>query len=76
MIENFGAAVACLGAVFNCSPTRKIKRVGFGLWVISNSALWIWCATIQAWGPLAMYTVFLGTSTWGFVNHNDTSTYK
>lgn len=71
MIENVGSVLAMAGAVFNCKPERKIKRMGFFLWVLSNSLLWIWCWSMQAWGPLAMYSVFVATSTYGFVNHKE-----
>jgi hypothetical protein len=71
MIENIGSVLACIGAVFNCSPTREQKRIGFGIWIVSNLLLLGWAVTIQAWFPAAMYGIFCGTAGYGFVNHKN-----
>lgn len=69
MIENVGSVLACIGALFNCSPTREQKRIGFGVWIISNILLLLWAWSIQAWFPVAMYGLFCCTAGYGFVNH-------
>jgi hypothetical protein len=69
LIENIGSVLSCIGAIFNCKPGKKEKRIGFGVWILSNSCLWVWCFQIQAWFPLAMYTLFVGTSSYGFYHH-------
>jgi len=71
MIENVGSVLACVGAVFNCSPKKEWKRWGFGIWIVSNLALLYWATTIQAWYPAGMYCLFVGTATYGFVNHKE-----
>ena len=63
--------MACIGAVFNCSPTYKQKRIGFEVWIISNSLLFLWCVRIQAWYPAGMYVLFVGTSSYGLLNHKE-----
>ena len=69
MIENVGSVLAMIGAIFNCSPKNGWKRWGFGIWIISNGCLEIWALSIQAWGPAAMYLLFIGTATYGFIHH-------
>jgi hypothetical protein len=71
MIENIGSVLAIIGAVFNCKTEYKWKRAGFGIWIISNGLLEIWAVTIQAWFPAVMYLLFVGTATYGFVNHKN-----
>ena len=71
LIENIGSVLAMGGAVFNCSPKREWKRVGFAIWVLSNGLLLYWAYSIQAWYPATMYLFFCGTATYGFVNHKE-----
>lgn len=71
MIENVGSVLACVGAIFNCSPKNGWKRWGFGVWIVSNLCLLYWAWTIQAWYPMGMYFLFVGTATYGFVNHKE-----
>jgi len=71
MIENVGSLLACIGAIYNCSPNVYYKRIAFGIWIVSNVLLLIWAWIIQAWGPAAMYLLFVGTASYGFMNHKE-----
>lgn len=71
MIENIGSVLACIGAVFNCSPRNGWKRWGFGIWIISNLLLLVWAYQIQAWYPMGMYLLFVGTASYGLVTHKN-----
>jgi hypothetical protein len=71
LIENIGSVLACIGAIFNCKPGRKEKRIGFSIWIISNILLALWAISIQAWFPTTMYALFTMTASYGLYHHRD-----
>jgi hypothetical protein len=68
-LQIFGPCLAILGAIYNCSPNRCDKAIGFGTWIVSNTTLLIWAILVGAYWIGAMYVVFCGTSVYGFWHH-------
>lgn len=64
-----GMAFGLLGAPLVASAQAKIRRLGFGVWLVSNVAWIVWSIHSQAWGLLAMQAVFCGTSIQGWFNN-------
>lgn len=69
MLTYIAAALAIVGAVLNVQG----KRAGFAIWCATNLYWMAHNAMLGEWAQVAIYTVNLVISAWGFLRwgHND-----
>ncbi|RPI86485.1 MAG: hypothetical protein EHM40_23655 [Chloroflexi bacterium] len=65
MIEILATGLGVAGAVLNCQPPGKWRRLTFGCWLPSNIILMIWSLSIGALWVAGLYAVYTVTSSWG-----------
>lgn len=65
-LEYPACALSILGALLVSSRGSRQRRIGFGIWILSNLLLIAWAGNQSACGMLAMYVFFLGTSLRGW----------
>lgn len=63
MLTYIAAALAVIGAVLNV----KRRRAGFAIWCVTNAYFMAHNAMIGEWAQVAIYTVNLMISIWGYV---------
>jgi hypothetical protein len=64
-----GMAFGLAGAPLVASCHARWRRLGFALWLVSNGCWIVWAINCNAWGLLAMQTVFCGSSALGLFNN-------
>jgi hypothetical protein len=64
-----GMALGLAGAPLVASTSAGTRRIGFGLWLISNACWIAWGLDAAAWGLVAMQVVFCWSSWRGWRNN-------
>lgn len=60
-----GAILGLLGAVLVAQDSAESRRIGFGLWMLSNAFLIAFACAVGAWALVGMYACYAATSAWG-----------
>lgn len=69
LIQYAGVALGLAGSLLVPSARRERRRIGFGLWIVSNAFLITWTIHAQAFGLLGMYAFYSATSLAGWWNN-------
>jgi hypothetical protein len=69
LLQYPGVILGLAGAVLVSGASTHRRRLGFGVWIISNAFLITWAAATGAWGILVMNSVYLGTAYMGWRNN-------
>lgn len=64
-----GMALGLAGAPLVACRSDRLRLWGFAAWLASNACWIVWATNAQAWGLLAMQSVFCLTSAQGVWNH-------
>lgn len=67
-----GVFLSMVGAPLVASREAAHRRLGYGIWLVSNVFLIAWACSIYAYGLIAMQTYFTATSIKGFRVNKET----
>lgn len=72
-LEYPGAALGLFGAYLVSQRQARLRRYGFGVWIISNICMIVFAISrpVPLWGLFTMFLVYCATSVMGWRNNRE-----